>query len=116
MKKTAKKVSKKKVAYKSVAKKNAVSKSQSRSSAACHLSVKLNDQTYDLYGDSISKCLETLKPIDVGTVKSKVVISALDKQSKMLAQRIVMPFEFKRLLLGSVNKELFEKRMILQMK
>lgn len=68
-------------------------------------------EIFNATGDSVIECLDQIKP---EYLKAKGVF--IVRQGNLKSEKVMYPFQIKRLLSGSVSKTLFEKNMIAVMK
>lgn len=71
------------------------------------LSLVMADESFKASGDAILECLDQIKPT---MLKSKGVF--IVRIGDLKSEKVMYPFEIKRLLSGSVSKVVFEKRML----
>lgn len=68
-------------------------------------------EKFDVSGNSIIECLDQIKP---SVLKSKGVF--IVRSGSLKSEKVMYPFQIKRLLSGSVSKTIFEKNMVAIMK
>lgn len=112
---------KKKPAKKKIAKKRAVKKVAKRAvvkrapnapeKKEFAVSLVLVDQKYEATGKTVTECLNQIKP---GLLKSKGIFIVTSDGKK--SERVMFPFEMKRLLSGNVAKIVFDKHMTAALK
>lgn len=110
-----KKAVKNKIVKTKTIKKSAVKKTSPQKKSKYFLTLEVNERIFATNSDSIVDGLNVLKEkLGTDTVKTKAVLNVSDGSKK--AMQVMYPFQIKRLLIGSVNKTIFEKRALLTMK
>ena len=69
-------------------------------------------KTYKAKGKDIMECLSKIIPAE--TIKSKGTF--IVKSGELKSERVMKPFEIKKLLVSNLNKIIFHKRMLCFMK
>lgn len=75
------------------------------------VSLVLVGEKYEATGKTVTDCLNQIKP---GLLKSKGIFTVMSEGKK--SERVMFPFEMKRLLLGNVGKIVFDKHMTAALK
>ena len=77
------------------------------------VSLAINNTVIEKTGKTITECLTDLLPQKI-LIKTKGIFTI--KKGKLRSQRVMFPFEVKKLLISDFNKQVFEKRMLSVMK
>lgn len=75
------------------------------------VSLVLVGEKYEASGKTVTECLNQIKP---GLLKSKGIFTVMSDGKK--SERVMFPFEMKRLLTGNVAKIVFDKHMTAALK